>query len=129
MGDAIGSGCLVVDDEAAFRFLLGAILEDAGHRCRAAADVEEARALLAAEPAGCVLLDVSLPGEGGMAFLRELGRDRPEIAVIMVTGHHDPELARSAAAAGARGFVSKPFRAADIRAAVERALTSPSSGS
>jgi DNA-binding NtrC family response regulator len=116
---------LVVDDEEAFRFLLGAILSDAGYRCRSAADVDQARALLSAEPADCVLLDVSLPGEGGMAFLHELRRDRPHVAVIMVTGHHDPKLAASAAAAGARGFVSKPFRAQDVRAAVHDALERP----
>src|SRR5690242_19581467 len=127
MASPSGSRCLVVDDEDAFRFLLTAILEDAGHRCRAAADIGEARTLLAVEPAECVLLDVSLPGEGGMAFLRELRRDRPNVAVIMVTGYHDPDLARAAAAEGACAFVSKPFRSAAIRTAVERALAASTS--
>ena len=122
-----GAAVLVVDDEEAFRFLLGAILSDAGYRCRSAADADQARRLLSAEPADCVLLDVSLPGESGMAFLHELRRDQPRVAVIMVTGHHDPQLAASAAAAGARGFESKPFRAQDVRAAVEQALDAPPS--
>jgi DNA-binding NtrC family response regulator len=123
MGDEPPPACLVVDDEEPFRWLLCAILQDAGYRCHSAADVAQARAVLGAEPVACVLLDVSLGGEGGLDFLRELRETHAGAAVVVVTGHHDPALAEAAVAAGARGFVTKPFKAQDVRAAVEHAIS------
>ncbi len=114
--------CLVVDDEEAYRFLLTAIAEDAGWRATAAADAAQARGVLARVPIDCVLLDVSLRGENGLTFLAELVGREPNVAVVLVTGHHDAELDREALAAGARVVVRKPFVAQDVRAALELVL-------
>jgi DNA-binding NtrC family response regulator len=112
----------VIDDEEAYRFLLTAIAEDAGWRATGAADAAQARGVLAREPVDCVLLDVSLRGEDGLAFLAELTANEPNVAVVLVTGHHDAELDREALAAGARVVVRKPFVAQDVRAALELVL-------
>jgi DNA-binding NtrC family response regulator len=128
-GEAISRLVLVVDDEEPFRWLLTAILEDAGHRCLAADGLLQARELLSGAPVECILLDVSMPDGGGLAFLRELHRDRGAVAVVMVTGHHDPDLAREAREAGALGWLVKPFRAQEVRRAVDDAITRRAAGS
>jgi DNA-binding NtrC family response regulator len=114
--------CLVVDDEDAMRSLVIAVLERAGYRCFGAAETAAAVQVLDAEDVDCVLLDVSMPGRGGMGFLRDLQRDRPDLAVVMVTGFNDPLLAGEAFQEGAYGYVVKPFQAHELRLAVQNAL-------
>jgi putative two-component system response regulator len=114
--------CLIVDDDAPIRALLGVILEEAGYRCLEAPDVRAARRLLEAEPVDCLLLDLSLPGGGGMPLLRDLQRDLPELAVVIVTGENDPVRAGEAFQEGAYGYVVKPFQIHEVRLAVQNAL-------
>ncbi len=54
-----------------------------------------------------VLMDIDLPGRSGIEGTRELGRRRPEVAVIIVTSNADPRLLAEALRAGARGAVLK----------------------
>jgi DNA-binding NtrC family response regulator len=115
----------VVDDEEAFRWLVSAVLEDAGYRCLAAENADEARRTLAAEPVQCVLLDLSLAARSGIDLLRDLHRERPDLPLIVVTGHRGAAREREARAAGASAWVGKPFRASELRAAVQSALHAP----
>ncbi|HEX8987851.1 MAG TPA: response regulator [Rhodocyclaceae bacterium] len=101
---------VIVDDAAAVRGLLRALLTDEGYRV--VADLSSGAALLAtverSEP-DIVCLDYNLPDGDGLALLRELRAAHPGVAVVIITGDADPRLESAAAEAGAAGFLRKPF--------------------
>jgi CheY-like chemotaxis protein len=114
-----GPAVLVVEDDAAIRALLRAVLEGAGYAVREAADGAAAlREARAARPA-LVLLDLHLPRTGGWAFaaayLREPGPRAP-IAVLTA----DANAEAHAAALGAAGHLLKPFDLDELLALVGR---------
>ena len=105
-----GGRILCVDDDEQVRTLIARVLDSGGHECVAAADVEEARALLAEGRFHAVLCDIDLPGESGLELLRDLRTKHPDVAPIMVTGADEPDVAHRALDLGAFGYVTKPFR-------------------
>jgi two-component system nitrogen regulation response regulator NtrX len=100
---------LVVDDEQNIRWSLGLVLGDAGYRVVSAGDGVEALAAVEAEPPDAVFLDIELPKLNGMEVLRRLRTERPDLPVVMVTGHGTIERAVEATRLGALDFVEKPF--------------------
>jgi FixJ family two-component response regulator len=80
--------------------------------------------LLAHDPlmAGCAVVDVCMPGLGGLALQQELQRAGATRAIVFVTGHGDVEQGVRAMKAGAVDFLTKPFDAADFVDAVRCAL-------
>jgi putative two-component system response regulator len=104
---------LCVDDDPAVRRVIERVLDDGGHRCMSAGDVDEARRLLAANDYAVVLCDIGLPGESGLDLLAELAR-RPAVATVMVTGRDDPDTAELALELGAYGYLTKPFGANEL---------------
>ena len=112
----------VVDDDVPFREGLRALLEGAGFSVVEYGDghsfVEGAAAAV-----GCALIDVNMPDQSGIALQEELGRRGVKIPVIIMTGDADVPMAVRAMKAGAVDFIEKPIDMADLRAAIERALT------
>jgi two-component system, LuxR family, response regulator FixJ len=118
----------VVDDDAAVRASVAAVLEAAGH-----APIEHAsgEAFLDAGAAGraeVVLLDLVMPGRGGLDILSAMRAGGTDASVVMLSGHADVPLAVKAMQLGAADFIEKP---ADperllqaVAAAAERAPTS-----
>jgi two-component system, OmpR family, alkaline phosphatase synthesis response regulator PhoP len=113
---------LIVDDDPGIRTALQRALSTLPHTVRLAADIDEARVLLDAEPISLVLLDLRMPRGGGMELLRELAAGHPEIRVAILTAHGTVENAVNAMKLGAVDFVQKPFSADQIREHVERML-------
>jgi DNA-binding NtrC family response regulator len=113
---------LIVDDDPAIRKALERALASLPHTVRSAADGEEARATIEREPVALVLLDLRMPRLGGMALLRELARDHPDVRVAILTAHGTIEDAVEAMKLGAVDFLQKPFSASEIRALVETVL-------
>ena len=118
---------LIVDDEQNIRWSLGNVLGDAGFRVVCAEDGEEALAAVEAEPPDAVFLDIELPKLNGMEVLRRLRTERPDVSVVMISGHATIERAVEATRLGAFDFVEKPFSSDRIlllaRNATERART------
>lgn len=113
----------VVDDEAAVRRALVLLLGAEGYAVRSHADGEAFLAAAAAQPeAGCVLLDLRLPGMDGLAVHRAMVQRRLLHPVILITGHGDVAIAVRAMKAGVCDFIEKPFSADDILRAVAAAL-------
>lgn len=107
----------VVDDEASVRDALVALMESAG---LAAACYPSAEGFLEAvrpDARGCLLLDVRMPGMGGVALQRRLNEAGYTLPVVVVSGHGDVPLAVEMMRQGAADFVEKPF---DGRALLER---------
>jgi two-component system cell cycle sensor histidine kinase/response regulator CckA len=113
---------LLVEDEAALRLLARRALAGAGHEVRLAEDAEDA---LAAVDAGFVpeilVSDVTMPGEMDGVGLAEALRARlPGLPVILVSGYAEATVGEGLAGRGIR-FLEKPFRMADLVAAVAEA--------
>jgi DNA-binding response OmpR family regulator len=114
---------LVVDDDAAIRLLCRVNLELEGHRVVEASNLGEARSLMAAEPVKVVLLDLHIGKERGLDLLRELRRDRPEVAVALLTGSPQERSPREEATADA--VISKPFAIEELGETVRRIADRP----
>jgi putative two-component system response regulator len=77
--------------------------------CEFASGVAEAREKLAGGDFDIAMCDIQMPGESGLVLAEEIAGNRPEIAVVLVTGVDDPEVAEKALEFGASGYLVKPF--------------------
>jgi two-component system, OmpR family, KDP operon response regulator KdpE len=123
---------LIVDDEPSIRRAIYSTFGTLGFDIAEAVTGEQALPLLRAASFDAVLLDVNMPGMGGIAACREIRRQFPRMAVLMLTvrDHEDDKV--EALEAGADDYVTKPFPVrelvARVRAAVRRSHTAPSDG-
>jgi len=113
----------IVDDDEAVRESLGLLLETSGYRTVAFASGEEFLAALVRDAEGCLLVDVRMPGLGGLEVQQELQRRGSAVPAIVMTGHGDVPLAVRAMRAGAADFIEKPFSDETILASIARALS------
>jgi two-component system response regulator HydG len=113
---------LIVEDDAAVRYTLRAILEDEGFAVREAADGEAGLEIVDAEPIDLVLTDLRMPKMDGMALLGELARIPGGPRAIMITAYGSERLAVEAMKQGALDYFSKPFEPAEIARVVRRNL-------
>lgn len=79
---------------------------------------EEVLAALAAHPCDVVLLDLSLPGRGGIEVLRDIGAAHPRVRVLVVSAHAETAFALRAMRAGAAGYITKDRAPEEIVRAV-----------
>ncbi|HEV7701722.1 MAG TPA: sigma-54 dependent transcriptional regulator [Pyrinomonadaceae bacterium] len=113
---------LICDDEEIMRDVLETILSGAGYRVELAKTGEEAVEAYAARAFDVVLMDVSMPGIGGLTALEELIKLDAEAVVLMVTAYATFDTAISAWEKGASGVVRKPFQNEQILALVARGI-------
>ncbi|MCT6855798.1 MAG: response regulator, partial [Bombella apis] len=115
---------LIVDDEPDIRFLLAGILEDDGYLTREAANSDEAIRLFRESRPSLVILDIWLQNSqlDGMALLKLFKEQRPDVPVIMISGHGTIETAVSSLHHGAYDFLEKPFQTDRLLVIVRRAL-------
>lgn len=117
---------LVVDDEPQIRRVMRTTLSSNGYAVVEAKTGEEALETLRKERPDLVLLDVNMPGMGGLKTCREI-RDQSDVAIIMLTvrdTEHDKVLALDA---GADDYVVKPFSMEELLARIRAALRRTSS--
>lgn len=112
---------LVVDDEPQIRRVMRTTLSSNGYAVIEAKSGEEALEALRKEHPELILLDVNMPGIGGLEACREI-RDQSDVAIIMLTvrnTEHDKVLALDA---GADDYVVKPFSIEELLARIRAAL-------
>ncbi len=112
----------IVDDDDAVRDSLSVLLGAAGFNV-ATYPSADAFLMTAPQSAGCVVIDVRMPGMGGLELQEELARRGRRIPVIVMTGHADVPLAVKAMKAGAVDFVEKPFEEQAMLTAIGRAFS------
>lgn len=117
-----GERLLCVDDDEQVRALIDRVVVAAGYDCVGVGTVDGARELLAHGDFSVVLCDIGLPGRSGLELLEELGRTRPDLATVMVTGHDHVGIVDAALKLGAYGYVTKPFAANDLIIDISNAL-------
>ena len=113
---------LVVDDSSTMRSIVRKTLSGSRFRLEVedSSDGETALVQVRSGRFGLVFLDYNMPGFNGIETLKEIRRQREEVAVVLITSSLDAALADRARAAGAFAFLKKPFYPADIDAILER---------
>lgn len=113
---------LVCDDEEIMRDVLETILSSAGYKVELARTGEEAVESYAERPFDVVLMDVSMPGIGGLTALEELIKIDPNAVVLMITAFATFDTAISAWEKGATGVIRKPFQNEQILSFVSKGV-------
>ena len=113
---------LVVDDEPAIRRALRAPLVELGFQLSEASRGEEALQLLRASAIDVVLLDVNMPGIGGIETLRRIRAIFPRLPVLMLTVRDAEEEKVEALENGADDYITKPFSVRELIARIRTAV-------
>jgi FixJ family two-component response regulator len=110
----------VVDDEEPVRAGLARLLRAIGV---ASLTFESAESFLDSydpEIEGCLLVDIRMPGMSGLDLIEELGRRKIALPAIVMTGHADARAMERLGTLDTMGFLEKPFRVAELKAALGR---------
>ena len=113
---------LIVDDEADLRELVEITLSRMGIRSAAAANLGEARTLLAERPFDLCITDMRLPDGNGVSLVQHIQQRHPELPVAVLTAYGNAQAAVESLKAGAFDFVSKPIDLQILRKLVDTAL-------
>ncbi len=122
MSESIGT-VLVVDDDAAIRHALATTLSALGFVVEQAVCGEEAIATLRKQQFDAVLLDISMPGMGGLEACRQIRLDSATIPILMLTVLDSQNDIVEAFNAGADDYVTKPFDIRELAARLRRAAS------
>ena len=112
----------VVDDDEGVRNSLRFLLKSVGLATRALSSAGEFLDTYKPSQAGCLVLDVRMPGMSGLELQQQLNLRGAVIPVIFITGHGDIPMAVEAMQQGAFDFLQKPFRDQDLIDRIQRAL-------
>jgi two-component system response regulator AtoC len=113
---------LAVDDDAAVRFTLEAVLTDSGFTVETADGGAAALAAFEARGADIVVTDLAMPGVDGMKVLEQIRAVDPGVPVMLLTAHGSERIAVAAMKAGAYDYLPKPFDPDELALAVRRGL-------
>ena len=120
----MGKCIISVDDSATMRKMVSFTLKSAGYEVVEAGDGLEALNLLKLRPVDLVISDVNMPNLDGIGFTRQL-RSQPAYSrtpIILLTTESDPAKKSEGRAAGATGWIIKPFTQEQLLAIVSRVL-------
>ena len=117
-----GSSVWVVDDDASIRWVLEKALSNAGFAVTLFNNADDVLTRVRREQPDVIVTDIRMPGTSGLEMLEVLGRDAPDLPVIVMTAHSDLNSAVSAYQGGAFEYLPKPFDLEEAVALVSRAL-------
>jgi len=122
-----GARILVVDDEEVIRLLVSQMLLRLGHRVLTCGDGQEAVDLYrdSGGEIDLVILDIVMPRLGGLDTFRLLRAVNPRARVLVASGYSVEGEAQRMLDEGARGFIQKPFRQAELAAKIAECLEAP----
>jgi len=112
----------IVDDDEAMRDSLLWLLESQSFSVTAYSSAEDFLAACRDGMAGCIVLDVRMPGMSGLELYEKLNARHCTLPVIFITGHGDVPMAVSALKRGAVDFIEKPFGDKDMLRLIEQCL-------
>jgi DNA-binding NtrC family response regulator len=111
---------LIVDDERAIREACREIAQSLGFNTFSADSAEHAYRLLDSQGIDAVLLDLRLPGAGGLEALNQIKSRRPDAVIVVVTGYGTVQSAVQAMKNGAYDYVTKPFSLDELKLLLDR---------
>ena len=112
----------VVDDDEGIRKSLRRLLRSAGFEATTFASAEDYLASMSEFSAACLVLDVRLPGQSGIALHQRLTDDQHRIPTVFMSAHENELANARSAAADAVDYLRKPFDAEELLDAVQKAL-------
>ncbi|HUO95910.1 MAG TPA: response regulator FixJ [Steroidobacteraceae bacterium] len=112
----------VVDDDDAVRTSLRLLLKSVGLPVETFAAAQEFLDNFDADRAGCLVLDIRMPGMSGLELQQRLNEIHAIIPIVFITGHGDVPMAVEAMQHGAVDFIQKPFRDQDLIDRINQAL-------
>lgn len=112
----------VIDDQEPVRHALGEMLSVFGYATETYESADSFLKAIDKPRPGCVVADVRMPGTDGIELVRELGRRKVVLPVILISGHADVPMAVAAIKSGAEDFIEKPIDDTQLVAAINRAL-------
>lgn len=113
---------IVIDDDQSVREALKGLFESVGLIAETHGSVREFMAADDPEKAGCIVLDIRLPGQSGLEFQEALAQSDLPRSVILISAHVDVAMAVRAMKAGAIDVLTKPVREQDLLEAVNHAI-------
>ena len=113
---------LVVDDETTLLKNIARSLRAGGFEVITAPDCGDAREALSRGHVDALCLDINLPDGDGLELLEEIRRTAPDLPTIVISGAATAENRSRAAQLGVHEFLGKPFRLADLKAALAKFL-------
>ncbi len=111
---------LFADDEASIQELMRIELPRLGHEATVCPDGRTALAAIERTSYDCVLVDLDMPGVGGMEVIRRVRETSPDTEVVIITGKSSVETAIEAVRRGVCEYLTKPCRLSEIQAVLER---------
>lgn len=112
----------IVDDDDAVRDSLEDLVDSVGLKAEIFASAQEFLAAYDPLRAGCLVLDIRMPGMSGLELQEKLGERQAVLPIIFITGHGDIPMAVEAMRRGAVDFIQKPFRDQDLLDRINSAL-------
>jgi two-component system OmpR family response regulator len=112
---------LLVDDEEDLSLVLAERLEMRGFAARGVINSDEALKLIETDRFDVMVVDVKMPGMGGLELMRRVKRQHPETQVILFTGHGSHKEGELGISEGACDYLIKPIKIEDLMAKIEKA--------
>lgn len=112
----------IVDDDPAIRFAMQALMDSVNVSHEIFSSGDEFLEKVGGSRPGCLVLDIRMPGLGGLELQEELLKRGSTIPIIFITGHGDVPMAVDAMQKGAVDFIQKPFRDQDLLDRIREAL-------
>ena len=109
----------VIDDDQSVRDGLQGLIRSVGLQVRMFGSTQEFLESERPDVPGCLVLDIRLPGMGGLDFQRELAKSKINLPIVFITGHGDIPMTVQAMKAGAIEFLTKPFRDQELLDAIQ----------
>ncbi len=112
----------IVDDDAAIRFAMQALMDSVNIVHEIFGSADEFLEKVSEQRPGCLVLDIRMPGLGGLELQEELIKRESTLPIIFITGHGDVPMAVEAMQKGAVDFIQKPFRDQELLDRIREAL-------
>ncbi len=113
---------LAVDDDINYLLSLRNLLTAKGYKVEVIFNPFLVENYLRGHKVDCLLLDLKMPGLSGMALLQKIGKNWPQLPVIIVSALELEELSENPLQLGAQAFIEKPFNVEELLSAIETAL-------
>jgi CheY-like chemotaxis protein len=122
MSEQDGRMVSIVDDDASLRRSLGNLLMSAGLRVETFESAEVFLESGSLDNTGCLVLDLQMPGMGGLGLLKRLTDSGTRVPIIILTAHGDDDMRQRTLQVGATAFLEKPVRGPALLQAIRSAL-------
>lgn len=116
------STVFIVDDDAAIRHAMELLMRSVNEKCEIYRSADEFLTAWDETRTGCLVLDIRMPGMGGLELQERLRERGSSLPIIFITGHADVPMAVDAMQRGAFDFIQKPFRDQDLLERIAAAM-------